>query len=129
MAHCRCALVVARPLRSERSSIRRRWYETSSCLDASGGIDGNPNQRRLWPLKLSPTIRSKLFGLSGVWLGSPSLLLVCLAGGVRDAGGYVFGYYLATYFSPLFGSNDSLTSDAPCLFSFNRDFDGDQVCS
>ncbi|CAN0346873.1 unnamed protein product, partial [Hapterophycus canaliculatus] len=76
--------------------------------------------------------RGKLSELSAVWLTSPSLLLVCVAGGVRDAGGFVFGYYLASYFSPLLDGNAALTRHGaePCSFSFNADFLGDQqVCN
>ena len=32
------------------------------------------------------------------WCTSPVLLLLCLAGGVRNAGGYVFAYYAAPFF-------------------------------
>lgn len=73
--------------------------------------------------------RGKLSELSAAWLTSPSLLLVCVAGGVRDAGGFVFGYYLASYFSPLLDGNAALTRHGadPCSFSFNADFAGDQV--
>lgn len=81
-----------------------------------------------WSLKF----RRKLLDLSAAWLSSPSLFLVCIAGGVRDAGGYVFGYYLATYFSPLMASNQALGSfadDGHCSFSFNPMFEGDQVFS
>lgn len=73
--------------------------------------------------------RGKLSELSAAWLGSPSLLLVCLAGGVRDAGGFVFGYYLAGYFSPLMDGNAALTGfgSDPCSFSFDPDYVGEQA--
>lgn len=73
--------------------------------------------------------RDKLPDLSAAWLGSPSLLLVCVAGGVRDAGGFVFGYYLASYFSPLMDRNLALTGHGsdPCSFSFDADFGAEQV--
>lgn len=71
----------------------------------------------------------KMSALSAAWLSSPSLFLVCIAGGVRDAGGYVFGYYLASYFSPLMYSDPRLVGDdgSPCMFSFNPAYQGDQV--
>lgn len=36
------------------------------------------------------------------WIGSPSLILICVAAGVRNAGGYVWGNYTPLFFSPLF---------------------------
>lgn len=36
------------------------------------------------------------------WLGSPSLILICVAAGVRNAGGYVWGNYTPLFFSPLY---------------------------
>jgi len=33
-----------------------------------------------------------------VWLSSPTLILLCLAGGVRNAGGYVWAYYTSPFF-------------------------------
>eukprot|EP00903_Cladosiphon_okamuranus_P019176 g17638.t1 len=71
---------------------------------------------------------AKLQDLSEAWLGSPSLLLICLAGGIRDAGGFVFSYYLASYFSPLMDGNAVLTNAAPCSFSYDASFNGTQVC-
>lgn len=75
------------------------------------------------------SFREKLPDLSAAWLGSPALLLVCVAGGVRDAGGFVFGYYLASYFSPLLDGSPALTrhGEDPCSYSFDAGFDGDQV--
>ena len=70
----------------------------------------------------------KMQDLSEAWLGSPSLLLICLAGGIRDAGGFVFSYYLASYFSPLMDGNAVLTNDGPCDFSYDASFNGTQVC-
>eukprot|EP00752_Nemacystus_decipiens_P014368 g12780.t1 len=70
----------------------------------------------------------KMQDLSEAWLGSPSLLLICLAGGIRDAGGFVFSYYLASYFSPLMDGNAVLTNDGPCSFSYDASFNGTQVC-
>ena len=83
-------------------------------------------QRPLSPLR---RFRAKLPDLAAAWLGSPSLLLVCVASGVRDAGGFVFGYYLATFFSPLLDANAHLTEFGhhPCSFSFDAHYEGSQV--
>ena len=32
------------------------------------------------------------------WFSSPTLILLCIAGGVRNAGGYVWAYYTALFF-------------------------------
>ncbi|CAN0469219.1 unnamed protein product, partial [Laminaria digitata] len=74
----------------------------------------------------------KLPDLSEAWLGSPSLLLVCIAGGVRDAGGFVFGYYMSSYFSPLMDGNAALTRHGgagPCSNSFDAGYGGGQICN
>eukprot|EP00904_Undaria_pinnatifida_P007739 jgi/Undpi1/4095/HiC_scaffold_16.g07462.m1 len=70
--------------------------------------------------------------LSEAWLGSPSLLLVCVAGGVRDAGGFVFGYYMSSYFSPLMDGNAALTRHGgagPCSTSYDAGYGGRQICN
>lgn len=82
-----------------------------------GGISGCLN--KFW------TTLSDVFA---VWSRSPSLVLMCLAGGVRNIGGNVSGYYIANFFSPLMASNPALSADTePCSFSFDPDFEGDQV--
>lgn len=93
--------------------------------DGDDDDDDDENDNRA-PL----SFRDKLPGLSAAWLGSPALLLVCVAGGVRDAGGFVFGYYLASYFSPLLDGSPALTRHGqnPCSYSFDAGYDGDQVC-
>ena len=84
------------------------------------------------PPSSSPLHRllGKLPALSEAWLGSPSLLLVCVAGGVRDAGGFVFGYYMSSYFSPLMDGNAALTRHGgagPCSTSYDAGYVGRQV--
>lgn len=97
-------------------------------LDVLSGAKMISRRPRCFQREHCLNFRQKLSVLSKAWLGSPSLLLVCIAGGIRDAGGYVFGYYLPTYFSPLMASNPSLTAnDNACSFSYSDAFDEEQV--
>lgn len=118
----------SRPLRSRSARVNERSPRSRSDGIEAGLQQQPPPQP---PVPLSPLcrFRRKLPDLSSAWLGSPSLLLVCVAGGVRDAGGFVFGYYLASYFGPLMDGNAALTGYGgdPCLFSFDADYDGEQV--
>lgn len=113
---------------------RRSLLSSSSCPGEGsqpGAVESGLQPRlSLPPLpSLLDRVRAKIPDLSAAWLGSPSLLLVCLAGGVRDAGGFVFGYYLASYFSPLMDGDLALTGHGghPCSYSFDPSYIGEQV--
>ncbi|CAM9515980.1 unnamed protein product, partial [Ectocarpus sp. 4 AP-2014] len=108
----------------------QRGSSPSSLLTASPPPPPPQPRRRSAYSRLFHRSRGKLSDLSAAWLDSPSLLLVCVAGGVRDAGGFVFGYYLASYFSPLLDGNPSLTQhgDDPCSSSYDVGYAGDQIC-
>lgn len=107
----------------------QRGSSPSSSLTASPPPPPPQPRRSSAYSRLLHRSRGKLLDLSAAWLDSPSLLLVCVAGGVRDAGGFVFGYYLASYFSPLLDGNPSLTQhgDDPCSSSYDVGYAGDQV--
>ncbi|MBN3299814.1 SPNS1 protein, partial [Amia calva] len=62
-----------------------------------GGQSGNYTSSLSLCHRLTPTLRPFL---------SPSLLLLCLAGSVRNAGGYVWAYNAQNYFNFYFPSED-----------------------
>lgn len=60
-----------------------------------------PPAQRLSVASVSHTPRGAVLSvreLARYWLSSPSLLLLCLAGGIRNAGGYVWGSYTRVFF-------------------------------
>mmetsp|Transcript_35725 Transcript_35725/g.47135 ORF Transcript_35725/g.47135 Transcript_35725/m.47135 type:complete len:529 (-) Transcript_35725:213-1799(-) len=69
-----------------------------------------------------PTLREilKYWGTRG------SLLMLCIAGGIRNAGGYCWGNYTAIFFSELFTTMEDQSST--CVYSYSADYAGAQVC-
>jgi len=79
------------------------------------------------PEKERRTHQASLSSILGYWCSRPSLLILCLAGGIRNAGGYCWGSFTALFFSDYFQSMPAQRQT--CLYSYNGDYFDAQVCS
>jgi len=59
------------------------------------------------------------------WVQMPSLFLLSLAGGIRNAAGYCWAYYAAQFYSALFTKD----VNSHCSYSYNYNWPGPQDCS
>jgi len=90
---------------------------------------GKPNiiDRGLAPEEEKSTQQVSLSSILGYWCSRPSLPILCLAGGIRNAGGYCWGAFTALFFSDYFQSMPA--QQQTCIYSYNSDYMDAQVCS